>query len=326
MSSLLVLMTVSSFGDMFKMQSAEGVILFPGCTTSDDTHFLRTVPHTTQLFILLTTQRSGSSWVSRDVLPSQTHHCAGEMLLSFGKNNQNVSKDMSWENFLRGVNCGYLKAHKLWKDRLRDSYNEENACGFPRVMGFKLMYNQIPAHLRGKFFSWIAAYGIKVLHLCRKASLLVYASQTASRSGGGYHNLFKSEVVVDVQQTDTREQVAQIITRLRQIEQQQSTWHFYLVTHRVTNLHVWYEDLMYDDTSRESVYTFLDGSGVSSKNVVSVFRESIQNCTIAMVNNTYSLLHSSKCSDRVSNYTFILSAMQNHYLRTEEACTFLESV
>ena len=151
--------------------------------TSDGVEITRARPLTSRLsaprpFLVFTTQRSGSGW-TMDLLGTQesigTPAKTSEMMLPTHRANAERWKSFKWQ---------------AWRDEAERAFANVSARNPAALaVGWKLMYNQVPAPLIGPFVQWVRNNSIRVVPLVREASLLQYLSSAEARRTNVYHAL-----------------------------------------------------------------------------------------------------------------------------------------
>ena len=130
-------------------------------------------------FLVFTTQRSGSQW-TMDLLGSQegigTPADGGEhseSMLPTHRANVQQWKSFKWQ---------------AWRDEAERAFANVSAR-HPAALavGWKLMYNHVPAQLTGPFVEWVRNSSIRVVHLVREASLLQHLSSDEAHRTKVYH-------------------------------------------------------------------------------------------------------------------------------------------
>ena len=130
-------------------------------------------------FLVFTTQRSGSQW-TMDLLGSQegigTPADGGEhseSMLPTHRANAQHWKSFEWQ---------------AWRDEAERAFANVSAR-HPAALavGWKLMYNHVPAQLTGPFVEWVRNSSIRVVHLVREASLLQHLSSDEAHRTKVYH-------------------------------------------------------------------------------------------------------------------------------------------
>eukprot|EP00890_Picochlorum_soloecismus_P003322 jgi/Picsp_1/3991/NSC_01503-R1_---NA--- len=131
------------------------------------------VTRKTKRAILISTQRSGSTWLASS-LNSANSRFASELMINYSYLSKSDTAQITWDkykvdfenSFARVCDEGEVfgSAHAI--------DNSPVDCGQASMLGFKLMYDQIPMHLRKSFFSFIGQEEITMIHLIREATLL----------------------------------------------------------------------------------------------------------------------------------------------------------
>lgn len=131
-----------------------------------------------ELFIILTTQRTGSTllWKYIDNHPNISAH--GEMFLSShnGEDSFSTFKRRSLKNRLRY----YIKRKSVVSDYLQEFSTKKNMI---EACGFKLMYNQVIPELE----TCILETRPTIIHLVRNNALKIVVSRETARKRNLYH-------------------------------------------------------------------------------------------------------------------------------------------
>jgi LPS sulfotransferase NodH len=133
-------------------------------------------------FVVLSTQRSGSTWVV-DMLESHPRVVAySELFMHGGEGTPKWGgeKDLAyWQTYARGKNR-LAKPYWLWK-YLGQAYRERPAVD---AIGFKLMYSQLTRISRPLMPAlWLKR--VRIIHLIRRNALDVVLSKEAGAARGG---------------------------------------------------------------------------------------------------------------------------------------------
>jgi len=132
-------------------------------------------------YILLTTQRSGSTWTC-SVLRSQPHVECGALIEKTGLYRSELMIQYSYQ-----TKDGYAGATwEQWQRHAMLAFNRSipvGGCKAGTSIGFKLMYNQIPTQFVREFARWCAKEGIYIIHLIRAATVLKMASHVQTVPG-----------------------------------------------------------------------------------------------------------------------------------------------
>lgn len=110
--------------------------------------------------IILTTQHSGSTWLVKSLDSHPSILWMAELLIRYSK--KGVKESVSWETYSQDVENAFSKL-------------QQKSVARHRWVGFKLMYDQIPTHLRGQLFEKFVEENVTVIHLIREATLLRWA-------------------------------------------------------------------------------------------------------------------------------------------------------
>jgi len=135
------------------------------------------------LFLLFTTQRSGSGWTCQ-VLDAQPHIACGkktetkflpEMMIHYSpsvwqKKSRIARQTIPWAMWVADAN----KAFEILRE---ENCGPEGVPG-QMAIGFKLMYDQVPDHLVPNFLRFVVHHNITMLHLVREAVILSLASHS----------------------------------------------------------------------------------------------------------------------------------------------------
>ena len=152
-------------------------------------------------FLVFTTQRSGSQW-TMDLLGSQegigTPADGGEhseSMLPTHRANAQHWKSFKWQ---------------AWRDEAERAFANVTAR-HPAALavGWKLMYNHVPAPLTAPFVEWVRNSSIRVVHLVREASLLQHCPVRRppvyhARTGGEQTTAAAAAAAIGTPVTQTR--------------------------------------------------------------------------------------------------------------------------
>ncbi|CAB9500858.1 expressed unknown protein [Seminavis robusta] len=130
--------------------------------------------------IVLTSQCSGSEWVvsSLNNVPGVTWHL--ERMIRYSRT---YMKDAEWETvpwktYRQELEQAFTFTSGGPKDLPEITPKKDNTKGLrTKMVGFKLMYDQIPQHLRFQFAEWLEENQVFVVHLRRKCAALQWSSQ-----------------------------------------------------------------------------------------------------------------------------------------------------
>lgn len=215
-----------------------------------DSNFQALKKHTMKRFVILATQRSGSTllWRTLDQHPNIEAH--GEMFLS------TLQRKDSYRTYLRSSSLHFLQ-HYVMKKRSVDDYLTQLFRSREDIyaIGFKLMYN----HLFGELSRWLKDHDVSIIHLIRKNLLKAILSRETARE----RNLYHAAAGKRIPQVKITLDPQRLIRDLEGIRKEISLHRksFYDLPH----LEVYYEDVL---SNREhfyrSVFDFLDVENISA--------------------------------------------------------------
>ena len=128
------------------------------------------MPTATQLSIMITSQRSGSSWLC-SLLQSHPKIAWGQEEMS----QYNRSSLVLWESYRSELEIAFHGIEMKYSEKL------------PEIVGFKLMYSQIPAKILTDLMEWFNQKEVLIIHLYRNASILKMVSALQAVSSGVWH-------------------------------------------------------------------------------------------------------------------------------------------
>jgi LPS sulfotransferase NodH len=199
-------------------------------------------------FIILTTQRSGSTLLWRYLNGHPNISAHGEMFLP------NHSGSDTYASFRKSSRAKWLRHYVANKRNLNAYFGEfffvaQNieACGF------KLMYNQISQNLS----EWIKQHDVSIIHLIRKNILKTIVSRETNRVRGVAH-ITANETVDKIKvYLDADKLIPSIAKIERMIELQTASFS------ALPYMEVIYEDFTKDPAcSAESIFDFLGVSRI----------------------------------------------------------------
>lgn len=245
--------------------------------------------------IILTTQYSGSTWLVK-VLDSHPSILWGsELLQSYG---YAIWKTfVGWDTYWQAVENAFTKL-------------KQQGTSSPKWIGFKLMYDQIPTHLRRQLFEKFAEENVTVIHLIREATILRWAHLAQRKQdekdgifvGKHVHLLGDSRpVLIDPGKAKSFVYASEATIGLHSN---------ILASYRsnLTSFEVKYECLI----SKESAQFFFGLFGF-----LQVFPMRVPDLT-----GIRARLHEGSCSDRISNWEHVAPVL--HGTKTLSACMGLE--
>ena len=202
-------------------------------------------------FVVLSTQRSGSTWVV-DMLESHPRVVAySELFMHGGEGSPKWGgeKDLPyWQTYSRGKNR-LAKPYWLWK-YLGQAYRERDGID---AVGFKLMYSQLTRISRPLMPSlWMKR--VRIIHLIRRNALDVVLSKEAGAARGGRLHAHEGNNVEPVRlnlDTDT------LLRRMTLHERAIAGARVRFKRVGLPYMEVVYEDLAADESGFASLFEFL---------------------------------------------------------------------
>jgi LPS sulfotransferase NodH len=214
-------------------------------------------------FVILATQRTGSSWVAGMLGSHPTVGTYGELFDRRGKDYPVWGRS----------DIRYLAAYSRDRGPRRDPVTRASLCFSylnelysPRdgleAIGFKLMYSHVketPA-----VFPYICAKRVRVVHLVRTNLLDIIISDDTARARGSFHSTGP-----DPDQVTVSLDPATVLARLRALDRQVRVVRRALALTRTPTIEVAYEQLVADPRAFGDVLRFLEvdepGRDLSSK-------------------------------------------------------------
>jgi LPS sulfotransferase NodH len=201
-------------------------------------------------FVVLTTQRSGSTWLIGLLNQLKNTTACDELFLNRSRKigKKYWDSDFAYPRFIEVQQKGWLKL-RPWSvfAYLEELYSQ------PGAVGFKLMYSHLKAH--PEILAYLMYKNISVIHLIRQNYLDILISHQVKDVTGRAHVLSGEEkpekVLVDLE-TQT------LIPHLQQLQKKNE---FIRKILRQLNLHhieVIYEDLVREPDRFTKIWKFLD--------------------------------------------------------------------
>jgi hypothetical protein len=226
-------------------------------------------------FVLLSTQRSGTSWVMDRLAKHPQVGGYGELLLAGVKGRPNWPPDSDDRPFLAGyVNDRRGRAgEKGWGHYYLFPYLEH--LYEPRrdlqAIGFKLMYSQLLRY--PEVLVYLRARKVRVLHLVRANLLDIYLSRESLSKRRGPHARSESN------REDVKLELdpAALVQALRRLERERTLVRATLRALRLPTCELIYEDLRANEQALYSTLAFLgvgDGNVELSSSLVKLARSS----------------------------------------------------
>ena len=292
-------------------------------------------------FLLITTQRSGSTWLSQ-ILRSQHG-------IELGMPNDNAPEGVTSEMMIqyttkrccttpspaesicaqpsRGSDCVLaFNASRRARSVPFDEWVGEAeralalvAHEYPAAAahGFKLMYNQIPIWLRPQFGEWIRRERIAVIHLVREATLETAASEIAAQNaadGGTMHTHDGAVAEQTMDDQPVRLELSQWTQLVTEAESMTGWWDRFLSD--TAGSHGGYHRLTYEsligagrDDAISAALRFLNPEWTQERWPIQTPKDELLE------------MHPSGCTDRIVDYEEVRRAIAG--TRTAKACDAL---
>lgn len=263
--------------------------------------------HCQKKYILLSTQRSGSTWTC-DLLQQQDGISCGGRSATMGTK---VSELLIKYSFEKSADAIWL----TYKKDLDSAFAE--ACQYNPAgsIGFKLMYNQIPPQFleEGNLETYMRENGVSFLHLVREAKVLKLASSYNVKHQKSHHTT-NTTVVKNLRDTPKLPWNGKIIDEMLKLEDISVEWqtriHFMPL---VPDYYLSYESLL----NKEDRLNYIGQitAFLTNRNV---------NASTIQTNGNLLQLHEPLCSDRVENYEKFRMHDKVRGSRSAAACDMIQ--
>ena len=263
-------------------------------------------------FVLLTTQRSGSTWFCNLLDQMEELSCGGksvggihtsELLIHYSFLNRSALTAVSWLTYQKNFD---------------DAFAEVCQFNPAEAIGFKLMYDQVPPHFfdDGNMAGYFRRNNVSVLHLVREAKILKLASQYNNRQQkkifGSMHTAnatIAEKFRITAQKMPWDNHTVDVMLELEKFSQDiQKKIHFMPL---VPDFYFTYESLLHEKERLSQIHQvsyFLTGNA-RTKNV-----------QIEKTESMLEKLHESICSDRIENYNEFRTHPKVRDSRSAAAC------
>lgn len=208
-------------------------------------------PITEVKFVLLSTQRSGSTWVI-DMLNSHPAILAfSELLLenASGRPKWGGSKKMEfWNDYFDRANNSDSELGLIFQDYLNEVFKFSNEI---KVIGFKLMYGQLGAFPDG--WNYVLENRVAIIHLIRRNFLNVFISRELAHARDLYHlredkNLDSLRIKFDTSHLKSLlDQHGQQVRRMKRL----------CTSENVPYLEIYHENLLQNHSNFNEILEFL---------------------------------------------------------------------
>lgn len=265
-------------------------------------------------YLLISTQRSGSTFLCgllnlsqvvcgmKDEAREQNTTYRSEMMFKYSRLLIGTARhaQITWHDWHTSMDKAFQLVEQSEPDK--------------SIIGFKLLYDQVPMHLRQHFFRYLETYNIFVIHLVREATVLSIASAT--------------QLVNGIWTTSNKELAKDVTRQTKLVSFSDEVW-VNLVKETENIHHYWTTNL---ENSVKHKYVF-----VSYEKLITTDRNISITELLSFLSPGYNLLasdveflkidpierlHESTCSSRVANYSHIHDLLYN--TSTIKACDYLE--
>lgn len=260
-----------------------------------------------QLFLILTTQHSGSDWFSEQLNARSDIACDLESLIELDR--MRLKEPPTWGD---------------WQQQCMEALEEARSKAASRkhaaAAGFKLMYSQV-RHDPYNFTSWLVEKNISVLHLVREASLLRlndvrHEAARVAQVGRSLYSVKNSSMIQELRTAFAPRAYTPASIRgvVHNLEKPVLMWRGLLhESHRLHHHEVHYERLLSVSTAAEEFSAALSFLGASPEDAHPI---------IATDENGISMrIHPPTCDQRITNWSQLKSAING--TMTYRACEFL---
>lgn len=196
-------------------------------------------------FVILTSQRSGSTWLVSLLNQLKDTKAYGELFLP-RKHVENWDADFAYPRFneVRGQ-MGGIRPMQVF-------HYMDRVYQHPGAVGFKLMYSQLYRYPELLIYFW--THRVRVVHLVRKNPLDLVISQALKRKVKRAHRLAGEPPLEDVQvELDPKTLIQKLQIRQRKIKRGQMI----LRSSGLRSIEIGYEDLQKDPSVFPSLCQFL---------------------------------------------------------------------
>ncbi len=203
-------------------------------------------------FVVLSTQRSGSTWVV-DMLTSHPRVVAhSELFMHGGKGTPRWGqKDLAYWQTYASDKPGGRAARPYWLWRyLEEAFHERPGVD---AIGFKLMYSQL-TRISKPLMPWLWLKRVRIIHLIRRNALDVVLSKEAGTARGGKLHAREGE---DVERVSIRLQTDDLLRRMTLHERAVAGARVRFKRVGLSYREVVYEDLAEDERGFATLFEFL---------------------------------------------------------------------
>ena len=284
-----------------------------------------------QKYILLTTQRSGSTWTCTLFNVQNKITCGGEtlrgfsdrrraeLLIEYSRITKEEAANVEWSDYKKDLLKALDTATNV-NDQCGDHGSSDASSG-SAAAGFKLMYDQIPYQfIEGRQFqNFLREHDVAIVHLVRDAKILTMASKYNNRK---QFSSLKTMHTNNAKQAEEFRNTAdkmpwdkRIIRDVVQNEKVSDDWDRIMSSEPLVRSHrVSYEKLLQEQDRRDQIAQIISFLlPYSSGSVHDV-----------QVNTSLLQLHEPTCSSRVAKYSAFRAHPDIANTKTATACDLIE--
>ncbi len=276
-------------------------------------------PSSCQKYVLLTNQRSGSTWTCNLLDLQNRVTCGGTEMyqgivripeLMIQKHSSLINIEVKWSDYKTNLTRAFQNAMDA-----NEYCNSESNPSMRAAAGFKMMYGQIPNQFikGGEIFDYFAKNNIAVIHLVREAKILRLASmkQTRDIAGQEPHAIDASAVQKFREKTQSITWDDKTIAKIILEEMVDRKWEKRLIF----KPHLKYHRLTYEK--------MLEKNSLISE-LIQVFTtlSTIQKPSSLNLDSKLLKLNESTCKGRINNYEELQKRLAG--TRTLAACKMLD--
>lgn len=265
-------------------------------------------------FILLTSQRSGSTWFCSLLNQQEGITCGGRL------DNKTKVKPYKFKSELLRL---LSKLRHDWTDVKWSEFEKilDTAFGIAcksksaLSIGFKVMYGQIPLRLleNGKFENYLRKNDVSIIHLVREAKILKIDSESNARLKSIWHAFSKSDAAA-LRDTPKLPWTEKIITKMLNLENLSTQWQRRIYS--IANISVYY--LSYESLLEKNNFD------KAFCQIFGFLTNKIPNSSSIITDTNLFQIHKPLCSDRIENYENFRAHDKVRESRTAAACDMLQ--
>jgi len=225
-------------------------------------------------YIILSAQRTGSSWLMDLLNNVEGGECHGELFLPEPVETKPVAGCSDYDRYIerKRQHCSGVRPFSVFS-YLNGLYRRNG------IVGFRLMYSQLKKY--PEILIYLTAKRLKIVHLVRENLLDLVISRKVAEKSGRSHDTAEGEKTKD---TRVHLDPAETLARVRDLEKNVRFMDRFLATVRLPSTRITYEELVNGPASFRRLLEFLSldtGAGLPESRLVKRQRkphnESIEN-------------------------------------------------